>query len=163
MQQPWQELTCCLPQQLCLKQDKWQCAEFIRTCYPNDILVSYLFVASWVRAAVQTRWRQLFEREFATRIISADQSFCAGAKSVASTWCAPTDMHSGRNSLQGSSTAAFRNWTRLTLLSMFENVELDFDLGILDSMPSLQNVLMQVKYAGRDCPHKCMLMVELLY
>ena len=33
----------------------------------------------------------------------------------------------------------------MTTLSLFENSELDFDLGILDSMNKLRHVLMQVR------------------
>ena len=38
----------------------------------------------------------------------------------------------------------FRNWSNLTVLSLFGNSDLDFDLGILDNMTELQHVLVQV-------------------
>jgi hypothetical protein len=54
-------------------------------------------------------------------------------------------MHvAGRNNLQGSSAPQFRNWTNLTVLALFENLDLDFDLGILDNMSKLEFALVQV-------------------
>ena len=38
----------------------------------------------------------------------------------------------------------FRNWSKLIVLSIFENSNLDWDLGILENMSKLQHVLVQV-------------------
>ena len=38
----------------------------------------------------------------------------------------------------------FRNWSKLTVLSTFENRNLDFDLGILENMSMLEHVVVQV-------------------
>jgi hypothetical protein len=38
----------------------------------------------------------------------------------------------------------FRNWSKLTVLSTFENPNLDFDLGILENMSMLEHVVVQV-------------------
>ena len=38
----------------------------------------------------------------------------------------------------------FRNWSKLIVLSTFENSNLDWDLGILENMSKLQHVLVQV-------------------
>jgi hypothetical protein len=44
----------------------------------------------------------------------------------------------------------------MTTLSLFENSELDFDLGILDSMIKLRHVLMQVRPVHtREPIHPC--------
>ena len=37
----------------------------------------------------------------------------------------------------------FRNWTKLIVLSIFENSNLDWDLGTLENMSKLQHVLVQ--------------------
>ena len=53
-------------------------------------------------------------------------------------------MAAGKNKLQGSSVPEFANWTSLTVFSIFENPGLGFDLGILQNMSELQEVLVHV-------------------
>ena len=95
---------------------------------------------------MQAYGEQLSLRKHSVRVCSNAKLIRFGAKSDAPVATQPGLIagHAGRNKLEGSSVPQFRNWSKLTVLSTFENRNLDIDLGILENMSKLQHVLVQV-------------------
>ena len=55
-----------------------------------------------------------------------------------------TILELGRNSLTGTSSLAFKQWEILSILSIFDNRQLSWDLNLFNYWSKMKKVLMQV-------------------
>ena len=96
---------------------------------------------------MQAYGKELILVKHPTRVGSNAKLICFRAKSAvpAATGLGLIGLVTGRNQLEGSSSPSWSNWSKLTVLSTFDNRRLDFDLDLLRHFSNLQYVLVQVK------------------
>ena len=96
---------------------------------------------------MQAYGKELILVKHPTRVGSSAKLIHFRAKSAvpAATGLGLIGLVTGRNQLEGSSSPSWSNWSKLTVLSTFDNRRLDFDLDLLRHFSNLQYVLVQVK------------------